>query len=100
MNTDDVWLFRIEQVMFAHFRREGGDSVPGGDWIVGLKKGDDIRQIQVRALLHDGTSAATREDTDYQAQTVAAYVSDILSAGWTPDEPREHLITIVEPARD
>ena len=81
------WLVRIEGALNAHFKQPDGSSRPGTDYAVGLKRGDEAQRVLVRAYLAPDITAATRRDTNYQAQTVMRYVSDRLGAGWTPGQP-------------
>ncbi len=91
------WQARIEGALNAQFKQPEGGSRPGADYAVGLKRGDETRRIIVRAYLGGGVSAATRRNTNYQAQTVLGYVLDRLAAGWSPDEGSLPAVTILDP---
>ena|SRR5215469_4391197 len=91
---DEQWQARIEGGLNAHFKQPDGSSRPGTDWAVGLKRGDETRKIFVRAYLGDGVSKATRDNTEYQGQTVIGFVFDRLAAGWSPDNPPLPALTL------
>jgi hypothetical protein len=93
----DQWLMRVEGGLSAHFKQPSGPSRPGTDWTIGLKRGDATHTVRVRAYLSDDASAHTRKDQQYQAQTVMQYLNDLLTKGWHPDQPKEHVITIGNP---
>jgi len=95
--SEPQWLLRIESGLAAHFIQPDGSSWPGTDWAVGLKRGDDEYRVIVRAYLSADATAATRDDQQYQAQTVLGYVSDLLNQGWMPDQPDQLQITILNP---
>ena len=95
--TDDVWLMRVEDGLSAHFKEEDGSSRPGVQWAIGLKRGDEIFRVLVKALLADDASSATRNNQEYQAQTAMQYLNDQLNGGWHPSEEREHTIYIGNP---
>jgi hypothetical protein len=78
------WLVRIEAALQAHFRQDKGPSRAGIDYKIGLKRGAEEHQIFVRAYLSPDLNAATRADSNYQAQTVIGYVFDRLSQGRVP----------------
>ncbi len=80
----EAWQARIEGAMEAHFKQPTGPSRLGTDYKIGLKRGDHLCQIFVRAYLADDLTAAARTDTDYQQQTVIGYVFDRLAPGWEP----------------
>jgi hypothetical protein len=95
---DEQWQARVEGALNAHFKQPDGSSRPGTDWKIGLRRGDEIRTVIVRAYLADTVSTATRENTNYQGQTVLGYIFDRLKTGWTPvDGPLPGLITILDP---
>lgn len=95
--TDDQWLMRIEGGLSAHFREPDGASRAGTEWAVGLKRGDEVHTVRVRALLTDDASRATRRDTKYQAETAMQYLDDRLRGGWHPAAGGEHLIHVGNP---
>ena len=72
----------------------------GTDWKIGLKRGDEIHTIFVRAYLADGVTKATRNNTNYQAQTVIGYVFDRFAAGWTPSDGPLPGLTVLDPQPD
>jgi len=82
----DTWQARIEGAMQAHFKQPDGPSRPGTDYKIGLKRGDEVRQIFVRAYLADNLTSAARADAHYQQQTVIGYVFDRLTPDWKPTE--------------
>jgi hypothetical protein len=94
---DDSWLMRIERGLSAHFKQGDGTSRPGVEWSVGLKRGNELHSVTVKALLADDASAATRANSEYQARTAMQYLNDQLSAGWNPAQEREHVIYITNP---
>ena len=94
---DEPWQVRVESALNAHFKQPDGSSRPGTDWKIGLKRGNEIQTTIVRAYLGDTVSAATREDTNYQGQTVLGYVFDRLNAGWTPADGSLPGLTILDP---
>ena len=91
------WLMRVEGGLSAPFIQPDGTSRPGTDWAVGLKRGAEEHRVIVRALLSDDATQATRADQTYQAQTVLGYLNDLLNQGWTPDQPGDLQITILNP---
>jgi hypothetical protein len=93
------WQARVEGALSAHFKQPDGSSRPGTDWAIGLKRGDETHKIFVRAYLADGVTGATRDNTEYQGQTVIGFVFDHLAAGWSPvDAPLPALtLTILDP---
>jgi hypothetical protein len=91
------WLMRVEGALDAHLMQPDGTSRPGTDWTIGLKHGEDIYSVMVRAYLSDDATAETRADTEYQAHTVMGYLNDMLTQGWTPAEPHTHVIVIQNP---
>jgi hypothetical protein len=97
MASDDQWLMRIERGLSAHFKQADGPSKPGTDWCVGLKRGNELHSVTVRALLADDATAATRADQRYQAQTAMQYLNDQLHSGWHPSQPKQHVIHISNP---
>ena len=94
---EQQWQMRIEGGLAAHFKQPDGTSRPGTDWVVGLKRGDAEYKVMVRALLSEDATRATRSDQRYQAQTVLGYISDLLDKGWTPNQPGDLQITILNP---
>jgi hypothetical protein len=80
----DTWQARIEGAMQAHFKQPDGPSRPGTDYKVGLKRGEQVCGIFVRAYLADDLTPAARADTHYQQQTVIGYVFDRLTPDWAP----------------
>jgi hypothetical protein len=88
---------RIEGALNAHFKQPDGTSRPGTDWAVGLKRGQEIHRVLVRAYLDAEMSARARADREYQGQTVLGYVSDLLAQGWTPDQGGNPTIVIRNP---
>ena len=95
--ADEQWQARVEAALNAHFKQGDGSSRPGTDWKIGLKHGDDMQTIFVRAYLADGISAATRANTNYQGETVIGYVFDRLAQGWTPAAGPLPALTILDP---
>src|SRR5215469_5932501 len=97
--TDEQWQARVEGGLNAHFKQPDGTSRPGTDWVIGLKRGEETHKIFVRAYLADGISKATRNNTEYQGQTVIGFVLERLAAGWSPvDAPLPALtLTILDP---
>ncbi|HYX42643.1 MAG TPA: hypothetical protein VE821_13140 [Pyrinomonadaceae bacterium] len=95
--SEPQWLLRIESGLAAHFIQPDGSSRPGTDWAVGLKRGNDEYRVIVRAYLSADATAATRNDQQYQAQTVLGYVSDLLNQGWTPEQAGQLQIAILNP---
>jgi hypothetical protein len=94
---DEAWLMRIERGLSAHFKEGDGASRQGVEWSVGLKRGNELHSVTVKALLADDASAATRANSEYQARTAMQYLNDQLNAGWDPAQPREHVIYIGNP---
>jgi len=90
----DGWLGRAEDMLSAHFFDEAGVSRPGVDVRIGLKQGDALYSVMVRAFLGDSMSAKARKDTQYLAQTALGYVFDRLDAGWRPGQSALPPITI------
>jgi hypothetical protein len=97
MMSEEHWQIRVEGALNAHFKQPDGSSRPGTDWKIGLKRGDEIQTVFVRAYLADTVGAATRENTNYQGETVLGYVSDRLTAGWTPSDGPLPGLTILDP---
>ena len=95
--TDEPWLMRVEGALDAHFKQPDGPSRPGTDWVIGLKRGDELHQVRVRSYLSPDATAATRGDTTYLGRTVMQYLDDLLRSGWHPSQQREHVITIGNP---
>jgi hypothetical protein len=95
--NEPQWLMRIESGLSAHFKQSDGSSRAGTDWVVGLKNGDALYKVMVHAFLSDDLAPALRKDQTYQGQTVLGYISDLLNLGWTPDQPRDHVIYIQNP---
>jgi len=81
----ETWQARIEGALQAHFKQADGSSRPGVDYKVGLKRGDTVCQIFVRAYLADDLTPAVRQDNHYQQQTVIGYVFDRIGPEWTPN---------------
>lgn len=94
---DEPWLMRVEGALDAHFKQPDGPSRPGTDWVIGLKRGDELHQVRVRSYLSADATAATRGDTTYLGRTVMQYLDDLLRSGWHPSHQREHVITIGNP---
>jgi len=94
---DEPWLMRVEGALEAHFRQPTGPSRPGIDWTIGLKHGAEMHRVHVRAYFADDMTSAVRADTTYLGRTVMQYLDDVLRAGWTPAQEREHVITIGNP---
>jgi hypothetical protein len=93
----EPWLMRIERGLSAHFKQADGSSRPGVEWAVGLKRGDELHTVMVKALLAEDATRATRGDSEYQARTAMQYLNDQLDAGWHPAQQREHVIYIGNP---
>lgn len=97
MDDGTVWLMRIEGGLSAHFKLADFTSRPGTLWQVALKRGDELRTAAVKDLLTSDATAATRQDTRYQAQTTMQYLDDRIAHGWHPREVCEHTIHIGNP---
>ena len=97
MTNESPWQMRIEGALSAHFFQPDGSSRPGTDWSVGLRQGENVYPVMVRASLSEDMTKRARADTEYQGQTVLGYVSDLLAQGWTPDQEGELVITIQNP---
>lgn len=97
--SEAPWLMRIEGALNAHFKQPDGSSVPGTDWSIGLKRGDEIHTVLVRAYLASDIAKNLRDDTEYQARTAMQFLNDLIRRGWKPDEPRDLSITITNPPR-
>lgn len=95
--SNDQWLMRIERGLSAHFKESDGSSRPGVEWAVGLKRGDELHTVTVKALLADDATPATRANQEYQAQTAMQYLNDQLHSGWDPAQAKEHVIYISNP---
>lgn len=95
--SNEQWLMRIERGLSAHFKEPDGSSRPGVEWAVGIKRGEELHTIMVRALLADDATPATRANQEYQAQTAMQYLNDQLHSGWDPTQPKEHVIYISNP---
>jgi hypothetical protein len=95
--SESQWLLRIESGLAAHFFQPDGSSRPGTDWMIGLKRGAAEYKVIVRAYLSEDATAATKNDQQYQAQTVLGYVSDLLDQGWTPEQGGQLQLTILNP---
>lgn len=95
--SDNEWLMRIEGGLTAHFKEPDGTSRPGVEWAVGIKRGEELHTVMVKALLADNATAATRANQDYQARTAMQYLNDQLHSGWDPAQPKEHVIYISNP---
>jgi hypothetical protein len=94
---EEQWQARVEGALRAHFNQPDGSSRPGTDWRVGLKRGAETHTILVRAYLADDVAKATRDNTEYQGQTVIGYVFDRLAGGWTPAAGPLPALTILDP---
>jgi hypothetical protein len=81
---DEQWQARVEGALNAHFNQPDGPSRPGTDWKIGLRRGAEMHTIFVRSYLAGGVTKATRDNTEYQGQTVIGFVFDQLAAGWSP----------------
>lgn len=95
--ADEPWLMRVEGALEAHFKQPDGPSRPGVDWVIGLKRGEELHRVRVRSYFHDGLSAAARADNTFLGRTVMSYLDDLLRTGWKPTDERQHVITITEP---
>ena len=95
--SDNPWLMRVEKGLSAHFNQADGPSRPGVVWSIGLKHGEALYTVMVKTLFQDDATAATRADSDYQAQTAMQYLNDQLQQGWHPDVEREHTIYLGNP---
>lgn len=93
----EPWLMRVESGLSAHFNMPDGPSRPGVQWTIGLKQGENIYQVLVKALLADDATPETRADEKYQAQVAMQYLNDRLTNGWHPNERTEHTIYISNP---
>jgi hypothetical protein len=97
MTNESPWEMRIEGGLSAHFFQPDGSSRPGTDWSVGLRRGENVHHVMVRAYLSEDMTKRARADTQYQAQTVMGYLNDLLNHGWHPDQGGELVITIQNP---
>ncbi len=95
--SEEPWLMRIEGALAAHFKQPDGSSRPGVMWTVGLKRGDEVHSVFVKALLADDATPETRKDHEYQARTAMQYLYDRLEDGWHPSQEGEHSIYIGNP---
>ena len=95
--NDSQWLMRVENGLAASFLQLDGTSRSGIDWVVGLKHGEATYQVMVRAYLSADIQPKLKTDQEYQAQTVMGYLNDLLTQGWLPDQPRNHVIIIGNP---
>jgi hypothetical protein len=95
--TGTSWQMRIAGGLAAHFHTDEGDSLPGTEWAVGLRRGEERYTVRVRSLLARDASAATRRDEEYQARTTMEYLDDRLRGGWHPSEEVAHEIRIGDP---
>lgn len=95
--SDSQWLMRIEGSLAAHFNEPKGLSRSGVMWTVGLKHGEETYKVMVKGLLADDATPETRENKEYQAETVMQYLNDQLSLGWHPNQEKEHTIYIGNP---
>jgi hypothetical protein len=91
------WQVRVESGISAIFDDIQGTTRPGTTWAVSLSQGSKTCRTLVKALFADDASAATREDRDYQVNTVTRYLHDQLRCGWQPVHPHEHTIYIHNP---
>jgi hypothetical protein len=90
-------MMRVEGALAAHFKTPDGGSRPGVHWKIGLKRGEEIHAVMVKAFLADDATQATQLDQEYQAHTVMQYLNDQLQAGWHPVQERDHVIYIGNP---
>src|SRR5262245_12023875 len=97
MTNEPQWLMRIHGGLSAHFFQPDGSSRPGTDWTVGLKRGESIYNVTVRAYLSEDATKRTRADTEYQGKTVLGYLSDLLAEGWKPNQKGDLVIVIQNP---
>ena len=97
MTVQSQWEMRIEGALSAHFFQPDGSSRPGTDWSVGLRHGEDVYHVMVRAYLSEDMTKRARADTEYQGQTVMGYLNDLLSKGWRPDQGGDLVLTILNP---
>jgi hypothetical protein len=95
--SENQWLMRIEGSLAAHFKEPNGASRPGVIWTVGLKHGEETYSVMVKGLLADDATPETRENQEYQAETVMQYLDDQLKSGWHPQQEKEHTIYISNP---
>ncbi len=95
--SEGQWLMRIEGSLAAHFNEPNGSSRPGVMWTVGLKHGEETYSVMVKGLLADDAAPHTRENQEYQAETVMQYLNDQLNSGWHPNQEKEHTIYISNP---
>ena len=97
--SSEGWQARIEGTLNAHFKQEDGSSRPGTDYKIGLKHGEQVHQIFVRAYLAADLTPAARADAHYLGQTVIGYVFDRLGQGWVPSGEQFPLpaLTILNP---
>jgi hypothetical protein len=95
--SDYQWLMRIEGSLAAHFKEPNGASRSGIMWTVGLKHGEETYTVMVKGMLADDATPETRENQEYQAETVMQYLDDQLNGGWHPNQEKEHTIYIGNP---
>jgi hypothetical protein len=96
----EPWLMRVEGGLSAHFKVPDGPSRPGVQWAIGLKQGEKIYSVLVKALFADDATPETRANQQYQGQVAMQYLNDCLKKGWDPDQEREHTIYISNPVSD
>lgn len=97
MVSNEPWLMRVEGALSAHFKTADGGSRPGVHWKMGLKRGDELHTVFVKAFLTDDATRATQRDQQYQAHTVMQYLNDQLNNGWHPTQEKDHVIYIGNP---
>ncbi len=85
---------RIEGACSARLIQPDGSSRPGTDWSIGLKRGESIYTVMVRAYFGQDMTKRAQSDTEYQGNTRLGYITDLLSKGWTPDHGRNLVIVI------
>ncbi len=95
--SEEQWMMRIEGALNAHFKQPDGSSRPGADWAVGLKHGNNIYKVIVRAYLSNDLRPDLKTNQQYQAQTVMGFLNDLIGQGWSPDQARDLVITITNP---
>ncbi len=66
----EPWLMRVEGGLAGHFMTAAGGHRAGVHWKIGLKRGEEIHVVFVKAFLTDDATRDTQGDQEYQARTV------------------------------
>jgi hypothetical protein len=75
---DEPWLMRVEGALEAHFKQPTGQSRPGIDWTIGLKRGEELHRVRVRSCFAEDMRPEVKADTTYLARTVMQSLDDLL----------------------